>query len=139
MHPLEITLTNEPVPATVYQHLRTAAGLSPKSDEAIARGLPHTLHWVGVRNTAGTYIGMGRVIGDGGTACQVTDICVLPTWQGQGVGHQIMQDIRQFIDQQLPVGCYISLLADGPAQHLYARYGFQDTLPASRGMFLMRR
>ena len=38
----------------------------------------------------GKAIGMGRVIGDGGTAFQITDIAVLPEHQGKGLGKRIM-------------------------------------------------
>jgi len=79
---------------------------------------------------------MGRIIGDGGCFCQVVDICVLPENQGQGIGKVIMQQISNFIKTQLPKSCYVSLLADGDASHLYEKFGFKDTLPYSRGMAL---
>lgn len=83
-------------------------------------------------------IGMGRVIGDGGCFCQVVDICVLPEFQGKGMGKLIMENINRFIENNLPKSCYISLIADGDASFLYEKYGFRDTLPESRGMYLQR-
>lgn len=132
------SLSNERLPNAVYQHLRIATGLSPKSDQATETGLNNTLHFTCLKDDNGTYIGMGRVVGDGGTACQVVDICVLPAYQGQGFGKLIMQDIMHFINTRLPRTCYISLIADGPANRLYERFGFKDTLPASRGMYYRR-
>jgi len=79
---------------------------------------------------------MGRIIGDGGCFCQVVDICVLPAYQGQSIGKMIMQNIADFIYTQLPPTCYVSLLADGEAYRLYAQYGFKETYPESRGMYL---
>ena len=67
--------------ADTYRHLRVASGLSPKSAEAAARGLPNTLFAVQLL-LDGEPVGMGRVIGDGGTAYQVVDIAVLPEHQG---------------------------------------------------------
>ena len=133
-----IHITNESIPAGIYQQLRVSAGLSPKSDKAAEIGLANTVHFTAVKDTEENYIGMGRIIGDGGTFCQVVDICVLPEWQGKGIGKMIMQDIIDFIETQLPGTCYISLLADGDAYKLYEQYGFKDTMPKSRGMFLMK-
>ncbi|RZA16983.1 MAG: N-acetyltransferase, partial [Proteobacteria bacterium] len=33
-----------------------------------------------------------------------------------------------------PASAYVSLIADGDAKHLYAKYGFQPVMPASIGM-----
>lgn len=78
-----------------------------------------------------TVVGMGRVIGDGGCFCQVVDICVLPEYQGEGHGQLIMKSISAFIKAKLPSSCYTSLIADGDASYLYAKFGFKDTWPES--------
>lgn len=86
-----------------------------------------------------TPVGMGRVIGDGGTAFQVVDIAVLPAHQGRGLGKAIMREISGFLAEAVPQSGYVSLIADGPAQDLYAQFGFVPTAPASIGMRLARR
>lgn len=116
-----------------YQHLRVAAGLSPKSDEAAARGLPNTLFAVQVLH-GGEVVGMGRVIGDGGTAFQVVDIAVLPAHQGRGLGRRVMAEIEAWLRERVPPSGYVSLLADVPADALYAQFGFQPTAPRTVGM-----
>lgn len=78
---------------------------------------------------------MGRVIGDDGCFYQITDIAVLPEHQGRGLAKQIMQSIVDYLQQHAPASAYVSLLADGEAQHLYAKFGFSPTAPASVGMF----
>ena len=60
-----------------YRRLRVATGLSPRSAEAAARGLPNTLFGVSVLYGE-QVIGMGRVIGDGGCFFTVVDIAVEP-------------------------------------------------------------
>ena len=116
-----------------YQRLRVASGLSPKSAEAAARGLPNTLFGVQMLH-AGEPVGMGRVIGDGGTAFQVVDIAVLPEHQGKGLGKRIMEEIAGWLREHVPEGGYVSLLADVPADALYARFGFVHTAPRTLGM-----
>ena len=126
------------IPAVAtYQQLRIAAGLSAKTTDAAARGLPSSLFAVQVL-LGDEVVGMGRVIGDGGCFYQVVDIAVLPAHQGKGLGKLIMREIRQFIDSDVPESAYVSLIADGQAQDLYAQFGFQHTAPASVGMALKR-
>ena len=126
------------IPAiATYQLLRVAAGMSAKSTAAAAKGLPNSLFAVQVL-LGDEVVGMGRIIGDGGCFFQVTDIAVLPAHQGKGLGKRIMREIMQFIETDVPQSAYLSLIADGQAQELYAQFGFKHTAPVSVGMALVR-
>lgn len=116
-----------------YCHLRSASGLRPKTKEAAERGLLGTLFAVQIMD-GDKVVGMGRVIGDGGCTYQVCDIAVLPEQQGQGLGKLIMTEIMAYLDENAPESAYVSLIADGPAAHLYTKYGFAPVTPASIGM-----
>ena len=116
-----------------YRDLRRLSGLSEKSPEAAERGLPATLFAVVIEADTGP-VGMGRVIGDGGTAYQVVDIAVLPPHQGQGLGKRIVAALVDWLHATAPKSAYVSLIADGPAKDLYSQYGFEPTAPASIGM-----
>ncbi|MBJ3783989.1 GNAT family N-acetyltransferase [Devosia sediminis] len=119
--------------ADTYRRLRVVAGLSPKSEEQATKGLPNT--WFGVTVFhAGAAIGMGRIIGDGGTAFQIVDIALEPTHQGKGLGKAIMAALMTHLSTNAPEGAYVSLIADGDAKHLYAKFGFDPVMPASIGM-----
>jgi len=120
-----------------YRRLRVVAGLSPKSAEAAARGLPNTQFGVSIEH-AGRVIGMGRIIGDGGCFYQVVDIAIEPAHQGRGLGKRIVAALVDWLHANAPDGAYVSLIADGPAQFLYAQFGFEPTAPASIGMALRR-
>ena len=116
-----------------YLRLRVVAGLSPKTREGANIGLPNS--WFGVTLTFdGRAIGMGRIIGDGGTAFQIVDIAVEPAHQGKGLGRRIMAALMDKLNGEAPDGAYVSLIADGDARHLYAKYGFEPVMPASIGM-----
>ncbi|MEU4614395.1 GNAT family N-acetyltransferase [Streptomyces umbrinus] len=110
----------------VFRRLRTEAGLSDKAPEAVALALPNTWHGV-VLHHEGEPIGMGRIIGDGGTAFQIVDICVHPAHQGRGLGKRIMAALTAELERRAPATAYVSLIADGPARLLYERFGFADT------------
>ncbi|MBX8539395.1 GNAT family N-acetyltransferase [Pseudomonas cichorii] len=120
-----------------YQALRIGSGLSAKTEEAAVRGLPNTLFAVQILH--GVFpVGMGRVIGDGGCFFQVVDIAVLKEHQGKGLGKRIMAEIMKYIEATVPESGYVSLIADGQAQDLYAQFGFVHTAPRSVGMVYRR-
>jgi GNAT superfamily N-acetyltransferase len=131
----DYTLTARIPDIATYRGLRTAAGLSGKSEAAAARGLPNSLHAV-VVDHRGEVIGMGRIIGDDGTAYQVTDIAVLPAHQGRGLGKLIVGALVDWLNANAPPSAYVSLIADGEAHRLYSQFGFAPTAPDSIGMYL---
>ena len=118
-----------------YRRLRRVAGLSEKTQAAAEAGLPNTWFAVTIRHE-GSVIGMGRVIGDGGTAFQIVDIAVEPDHQGKGLGKRIMAALVEHIRANAPITAYVSLIADGDARHLYAKFGFEPVMPESIGMAL---
>ena len=73
---------------------------------------------------------------DGGLTFQIVDIAVDPDHQGRGLGKTIVGRLVEHLRENAPAGAHISLLADGPAEHLYAKFGFRLTAPASVGMDL---
>ncbi|WP_329491429.1 GNAT family N-acetyltransferase [Kitasatospora sp. NBC_01246] len=116
-----------------FRRLRTGAGMSDRPAAAVAAGLPHTWHGVTV-HLDGRVVGMGRIVGDGGSVFQIADVCVLPEHQGRGLGGRIMALLTAELESRAPAGAYVSLIADGDARRLYARYGFRETAPHSVGM-----
>jgi len=116
-----------------YRRLRVATGLSPRSAEAAARGLPNTLFGVSILH-ADRVVGMGRIIGDGGCFFTVVDIAVEPAHQKRGLGKRIMSALDAWLRENAPVSSSVSLFADGEARRLYAQYGFVETGPVSVGM-----
>lgn len=127
---------SEGVPdAPMYVRIRAACGLARRSENAAQLGLSGT--WFGVVARRGsTTIGMGRIVGDGGSFFQVVDIAVLPEHQRQGVGDKIVTSLVARLRSHAPETAYVSLIADGRARNLYARHGFVETAPKSVGMAL---
>ncbi len=118
-----------------YRNLRVLAGLSPRSAEGAALGLPRTLFGVMIQHH-GRLVGMGRIVGDGGLAVQLVDIAVHPSHQGRGLGKAIVGALVGYLRQNAPPRTHVTLLADGPAEHLYAQFGFERTDSVGMGFFL---
>ncbi|MDN8592863.1 GNAT family N-acetyltransferase [Chryseobacterium mucoviscidosis] len=129
-----INIEHTPPSAAEYLALRKSAGLSAMSQEGAEIGLPNSLFAVCLREE-NEIVGMGRVIGDGGCFFQVVDIAVRPDQQGRGYGKLIMSEIMNYLREHVPARGLVSLLADVPADRLYAQFGFTYTSPKSEGMW----
>lgn len=125
-------LTPETPSPADYLRLRIVAGLTPKAEANALAGLPNTWFAVVVRKD-GQAVGMGRIIGDGGLFFQIVDMAVEPAHQGRGLGKAIMTALMDELRRRAR-GAYVSLIADGQANRLYAQYGFDLTTPKSVGM-----
>ena len=117
-----------------FMELRVAGGMSARTLEAARNGLPNSLFAVTLRQS-GRLVGIGRVVGDGGCAYIVSDIVVHPSVQRRGLGRRIMAEIERYLEENVPPGSFVSLIADTPADELYRHFGFIETAPASIGMY----
>ena len=122
-----------------YLALRQICGLSARDKEASKMGLANSIYSVIIRNkTDEKLIGMGRIIGDGGTAYEIVDIAVHPKEQGKGLAKAIMELLMKYIHDEINPQAYVNLIADRPADKLYEQFGFVETTPESLGMYLKR-
>lgn len=125
---------DEEVPDTeTYMSLRSGSGMRARSNEGAEKGLGRELFSVVLRlEETGEPVGMGRVIGDGGTIFVICDMAVLDSWQRMGGGTMIMDALMDFILRESPPRSYVNLMAD--VDGFYERWGFVPSLPNSRGM-----
>ncbi|WP_436346238.1 GNAT family N-acetyltransferase [Natronorubrum sp. FCH18a] len=122
-----------PEPET-FAALREAAGMPPRSREGIERGLPNSLYGVvAVHEPTDEPVGMGRIVGAGGTVYQISDMAVHPDHQRRGLGTRIMKALETYIEETAPPQAYVNLVAD--VDGFYERFGFEDVRPASKGMY----
>jgi ribosomal protein S18 acetylase RimI-like enzyme len=127
--------TNDLPEINEFQQLRLDCGLSAKSDQAAAAGLPKSLFSTTIR-CENRLIAMGRVVGDGGCNFEVVDIAVHPEFQRRGIAQQIMAAIMNYLEDNAPDSAYVSLIADHHSPALYSKFGFKPTAPTSIGMAL---
>ena len=118
-----------------YLRLREGAGMRPRTFSGASKGLGSELFSVILRlEDSGEAVGMGRVVGDGGTVFHICDMAVEKRWQGRGGGSMIMDSLMEYISREATPASYINLMAD--IDGFYEKWGFKPTLPNSRGMFL---
>ncbi|WP_076590353.1 GNAT family N-acetyltransferase [Vibrio ostreicida] len=128
---MEYTVEHNVPSAEEYCHMRVRAGLSAKSLQAASIGLPNSLYAISIRDR-GQLIAMGRVVGDGGCNFEVVDIAVDPSYQGQGLGRDVMMHIDHYLSSVTLQGSYVSMIADVP--NFYQKLGYRLVSPSSQGM-----
>ena len=107
--------------------------MGPRSIEGAEKGLGRELFSILLEHVStGEIVGMGRIVGDGGTVFHVCDMAVLPDYQRMGGGSLIMSEIMSFIEREAPPDSYVNLMAD--VDGFYEKWGFERTSPRSRGM-----
>ncbi len=114
-----------------YCALRAGAGLSPRSEEIVRVALPNTLFAVVIEDR-GSAVGMGRVVGDGGTVFQVADIAVLAEHQGRGLGKQILDAIDAWLRQTTRPGAFVNLFADRGVARCMPDMASGSAIPTNR-------
>lgn len=126
-------------PVDDFYHLRRVAAVLQVNKTQIAASIQQT--WFGCHivftdpslapeDATPTVVGMGRTLG-GGWVFHIVDMVVLPEHQRRGLGDIILKRIVKEIEDLAPPGpTLLTMMADPPAQKLYARNGFSDTLAA---------
>ncbi len=121
--------------AETFLSLRARAGMRPRSQEGASKGLGRELFSVLLRlEDSDDIVGLGRVIGDGGTIFVICDLLVIEEFQRNGGGTMIMNALMDYLLREAPSQSYINLMAD--VDGFYERWGFVPSLPNSRGMVL---
>jgi len=121
--------------AEEFLSLRNSVEMGTRSLEGVKKGLGNELCSVVLYvKDSKELVGMGRVVGDGGTVFHICDMVVKPEWQKKGGGAMIMDALMSFIEEQGVSEAYVNLIAD--VDGFYEKWGFKPTLPRSKGMFL---
>ena len=110
-----------------YMKLREAVGWGLFPLEEAEAGLSNSYIWCLRDNEAsGKPIGIGRVIWDHGYVMYIADIIVIPEYQGNGLGRVIMEQVMDFIHEQLKPGYkfMVSLCSAKGKEDFYKKFGF---------------
>ncbi|EHD2267525.1 GNAT family N-acetyltransferase [Vibrio cholerae] len=70
--------------------------------------------------------GFGRIVGDGSMYFYLQDVVVAPTYQNQGIGNLVMQEIEQFLENNARSGATIALLAACGKEKFYSKFGYSS-------------
>lgn len=131
---MAIEVSYSPPKAEEYVALRAAAGMKERKLSSAQKGLSNSLFWITLRDEK-KLIGMGRVVGDGGTVAQICDIAVDPLYQKMGYGSFIFEQIQAYILREIPDDAFVCLFAEKEIAPFYETNGFQFSHERWPGMF----
>lgn len=108
-----------------YLMLRNKVNWKPLTKEQATRALDNTLFNVVVFENDEP-VGMGRVVGDGAVVCYVQDLIIIPEYQGKGIGHGILQIIKEYVYELKIPGTEImlDLMCAKGREEFYKKNGF---------------
>ena len=109
-----------------YQALRKSAGWAVLADEQALAGLNHTYLLISCYE-ADRIAGAARLLWDRGHIAYLTDVIVMPEFQGRGIGKTIVRELISSFTSQLPEGWIVklSVLAARGRESFYQQFGFQ--------------
>lgn len=117
--------TEKKISYTDYVRLRESVNWNNFNKEQTEKCLKNTLYSIEVIDD-NTIIGMGRLIGDG-IYYMMVDIIVEPSYQGKGIGSNIVNKLIEYVHRETPVGgrSSIQLIAEKGKERFYEKLGFK--------------
>ena len=112
-------------------------GWKTYSEEQVIKALNNTMYMVKAI-VDNKLAGIGRVVGDNSISCMLTDICVKPEFQGQGIGSKIVLELKKLISEGVKEGekILIELTPTAGNEEFYKKAGFQYKPDKITGMYL---
>ena len=80
-----------------------SVGWKTYSKEQVTKALNNTMYMVKISLNE-EIVGIGRVVGDYSIVCMLTDICVKPKYQGNGIGLKIVNELKKLIEDGVKEG-----------------------------------
>ena len=106
-----------------YIELRKEVGWGALDVEVTRKGLNNSCYCL-CAEYEGSFVGFGRVVGDGSTIFYVHDIMVSPKFQKQKLGIRIMEKIMAYIRINCLEGAFVGLIAKDDLNNFYKKFRF---------------
>lgn len=110
--------------AEEYQNLRKSLDCETVSDEAVERGLAHSLFSVCAMQDD-VVVGCGRVVGDGGIYFFIQDLMVLPAHEGEGIDDCLMDEIMLYLKKAAPPNAIFCIKGCSLQRGRCSQFGFK--------------
>lgn len=91
---MDIKLSYNIIPDEFLEMLESV-GWKTYSKEQLEKALSNTMYMVKA-TVNGELAGIGRVVGDYSIVCMLTDICVKPEFQNNGIGYAIVNELKKW-------------------------------------------
>ena len=114
-----------------------SVGWNTYSKLQVEKALKNTMFMVKA-TVDGKLAGIGRVVGDYSIVCILTDICVKPEFQRQGIRLKITSELKKLIENNVSDGekMQIELTPTAGNEAFYEKVGFKYNPDKITGMYL---
>lgn len=127
----------ENITVSEFLDIIESVGFKTYNEEQVKKALENTMYMVKaiVNNKV---VGIGRVVGDYSIVCCLSDICVRPEYQGNGIGLKIVNRLKEMIEENVKVGekIQIELTLVAGKESFYQKAGFKYKPDVITGMYL---
>lgn len=108
-----------------YNELRASVDFITIRPKRARIALDHSLYTL-VAMADGQPVGMARVVGDGGYVYFICDVIVRPSYQSQGLGRQIIEQVLAWLEDQVDEGetIMVNLMSAMHKEPFYEKLGF---------------
>ena len=109
-----------------YMRLHESAGWGKAEADIVAVALTNSYATFAVIEQK-QVIGMARLLGDGAVTFYLKDFVILPEYQGQGVGKELLQYVQNYIKNEIKPGwpTTLELISAKGKEGFYQKFGFQ--------------
>ena len=123
-----------------YVRLRNEVGFAAITKEQAERGILNSSFIITAKDQ-GVTVAMARILFDYGYTVYVSDVIVMPKYQGMKIGKNMMEAIFQFVEEHSTEGEYIAynLCAAASKQGFYEKLGFFPLPTESFGPGMQKR
>ena len=120
-----------------FLEMVNSVGWNTYNEEQVKKALKNTMYMVKVL-VDDKLTGIGRVVGDFSIVCILSDICVKPEYQGNGIGQIIVNTLKKLIEDNVKVGekMQIELTPTAGNEKFYEKCGFKYKPEKITGMYL---
>lgn len=125
------------ISAAEFLEMVESVGWNTYSKEQIDKALNNTMYMVKA-TVDGKLAGIGRIVGDFSIVCMLSDICVKPEFQGNGIGSKIVNELRRMVEDGVKLGekMQIELTPTAGNEEFYKKVGFKYKPNVITGMYL---
>ena len=116
-----------------YNDLREKSGIGNRKSKKNAKVAIENSLFITSIYDGEKLIAMARVVGDGAISLVVTDVMVDSSYQKNGLGRVLMNEVSNYLDENYDEDSYIILLANTPYDKFYEKFNFQQ-FPNKKGM-----
>lgn len=129
-----LTFQEDNTDVDVYLYLRKQVNWIELDEKQAQLALNNSLKIITAYHN-GKPVGMGRVVGDGAVICYIQDLIVVPDYQGQHIGSQIIDKLIEYVRSLTAVNTrmMLSLMCAKGREVFYRKHGFIERPTDSLG------